>query len=61
MYFIKLDTILCESFVRHEDTIVQHFHKIKFFQKHLALKLVDKQTFSLFDTEEKTLLIFRKR
>ena len=48
-------------YVRYQDTIVQYFHKIKFFQNHPALKLVEKQTFSLYDTEDKTLLIFKKR
>ena len=46
---------------KYQDTIIQHFHKIKIFQKLSALKLVDKQTFSLYDTEDKTLLIFKKR
>ena len=46
---------------KYQDTIVQHFHKLKVFQKLDKLKLVDKQTFSLYDTEDKTLLIFKKR
>ena len=50
-----------DRYVRYQDTIVQYFHKIKFFQNHSALKLVEKQTFSLYDTEDKTLLIFKKR
>ncbi len=45
---------------KHQDTIIQHFHKIKIFQKLSALKLIEKQTFSLYDTEDKTLLIFKK-
>jgi len=49
------------NYIKHQDTIVQHFHKIKIFQKLTNLKLVDKQTFSLYDTEDKTLLIFKKR
>ena len=48
-------------FTKYQDTIVQYFHKIKVFQKLVNLKLVDKQTFSLYDTEDKTLLIFKKR
>lgn len=48
-------------YTKYQDTIVQHFHKIKFFQNLTSLKLVDKQTFSLYDTEDKTLLIFKKR
>lgn len=46
---------------KYQDTIVQHFHKMKTFQKLSGLKLIDKQTFSLYDTEDKTLLIFKKR
>ncbi|MEA1982944.1 MAG: class I SAM-dependent methyltransferase [Campylobacterota bacterium] len=49
------------SYVKYQDSIVQHFHKIKTFQKLERLKLVEKQTFSLYDTEDKTLLIFKKR
>ena len=49
------------KYTKYQDTIVQHFHKIKTFQKLTSLKLVDKQTFSLYDTEDKTLLIFKKR
>ena len=50
-----------ESYTKYQDTITQYFHKIKVFQKLESLKLVDKQTFSLYDTEDKTLLIFKKK
>lgn len=49
------------TFTKYHDKIVQHFHKIKIFQKLEGLKLIEKQTFSLYDTEDKTLLIFKKR
>ncbi len=49
------------NFIKHQDTIIQYFHKIKTFQKLSFLKLIDKQTFSLYDTEDKTLLIFKKK
>ncbi|QOP45492.1 SAM-dependent methyltransferase [Sulfurimonas paralvinellae] len=49
------------TFTKYQDTIVQYFHKINIFQKLEGLKLVEKQTFSLYDTEDKTLLIFKKR
>ncbi|WP_457746241.1 class I SAM-dependent DNA methyltransferase [Sulfurimonas sp.] len=49
------------SYIKYQDTIVQYFHKIQFFQKLSGLKLIDKQTFSLYDTEDKTLLIFKRR
>ncbi len=55
--FIKDNT----NYLKYQDTIVQYFHKIKTFQKLSALKLVDKQIFSLYDSEDKTLLIFKKR
>ena len=48
-------------YTKYQDTIIQHFHKIKLFQKLSGLKLVEKQTFSHYDTEDKTLLIFKKR
>ncbi len=50
-----------EKYTKYQDIIIQYFHKIQFFQKLEKLKLVDKQIFSLYDTEDKTLLIFKKR
>ena len=50
-----------DRYTKYQDTIVQYFHKISFFQNHKKLKLIDKQTFSLYDTNDKTLLIFKKR
>ena len=50
-----------ENYIKYQDTIVQYFHKIQIFQKLTGLKLVEKQTFSLYDSEDKTLLIFKKR
>lgn len=50
-----------ESFTKYHDKIIQYFHKITTFQKLSGLKLVEKQTFSLYDTEDKTLLIFKKK
>jgi len=48
-------------YIKYEDTIVQYFHKIQIFQRLTGLKLVEKQTFSLYDSEDKTLLIFKRR
>lgn len=48
-------------YTKYQDTIVQYFHKIRAFEKLSSLKLVEKQTFSLYDTKDKTLLIFKKR
>lgn len=50
-----------ERFTKYQDTIIQYFHKIQFFEKVKSLKLVDKQTFSLYDELDKSLLIFKKR
>ncbi len=50
-----------KSYIKYQDTIVQYFHKIQLFQKLSGLKLIEKQTFSLYDSEDKTLLIFKKR
>jgi len=50
-----------ESYTKYQDTIIQYFHKMKTFQKLDGLKLIEKQTFSLYDTEDKTLLIFKRR
>lgn len=48
-------------YTKYQDTIIQYFHKIRLFERLGSLKLVDKQTFSLYDTKDKTLLIFKKR
>lgn len=56
--FVKEDD---GRFTKYHDKIVQYFHKIKTFQNLSKLKLVDKQTFSLYDTEDKTLLILKKK
>lgn len=50
-----------ERYTKHQDTIVQYFHKLKLFEKLPTLKLIEKQTFSLYDTKDKTLLIFKKK
>lgn len=59
--FTLFEKLEDEIYKKHQNTIVQYFHKMKVFQKLDGLKLVDKQTFSLYDTEDKTLLIFKKR
>ena len=50
-----------KSYTKHQNYITQYFHKIKLFQNLTSLKLVDKQTFSLYAPSDKTLLIFKKR
>ena len=46
---------------KYQDDIVQYFHPIKTFQKHPSLKLIDKQTFSLYDVNDKTLLLMKRK
>jgi len=48
-------------YTKHQNYITQYFHKIKIFQNLTNLKLIDKQTFSLYAKNDKTLLIFKKR
>lgn len=45
---------------KEQSTIVQYFHPLKRFRKVPNLKLVQNQTFSLYDEKDKTLLIFKK-
>ncbi len=50
-----------DCYTKFQDTITQYFHPTKFFQNHPSMKLVEKQTFSLYATNDKTLLIMKKR
>ena len=52
--FLKENEEKCEDnmYKKYQDTIVQHFHKIKTFQNLSSLKLVDKQTFSLHHAQQ---------
>ncbi|MDT8339210.1 MAG: class I SAM-dependent methyltransferase [Sulfurimonas sp.] len=59
--FTLFEKNINSTYTKHQDTIVQYFHKIRAFEKLSSLKLVEKQTFSLYDTKDKTLLIFKKR
>ena len=49
------------TYTKYHDKIVQYFHKLQVFQKLSGLKLVEKQTFSLYAEEDKTLLVFKKK
>ena len=49
------------TYTKYQDTIIQYYHPLKAFMHHPAMKLVEKQTFSLYDTNDKTLLIMKKR
>jgi len=50
-----------DCYKKYQDTITQYFHPIKLFQNHKKLKLVEKQTFSLYDVNDKTLLIMKRK
>ncbi len=50
-----------KSYTKYQNYITQYFHKIKIFQNLTTLKLIGKQTFSLYAKGDKTLLIFKKR
>lgn len=56
--FVKKDD---GRYKKYQDTIIQHFHKTKIFQNLKNLKLVEKQVFSLYDSEDKMLLIFKRK
>jgi len=49
------------KFARYQNTIIQYFHKKAIFQNLSSLKLIESHTFSLYDTKDKILLIFKKR
>ncbi len=49
------------NYTKYQDTIIQYFHKIQIFQNLTGLKLIEKQTFSLYDSKDKMLLIFKRR
>jgi len=48
-------------FEKEQELIVQYFHPLRFFRKVPALKLIRNENISLYDTNDKTLLIFKKR
>ncbi len=47
-------------FTKEQDTITQYFHPLSFFKKQKYLKLIEKRHISLYDEDDKTLLIFKK-
>ena len=49
------------KYSKYQETILQYFHPLQRFLKNDALKVVEKQTFSLYDTNDKVLLIMKKR
>jgi len=46
---------------KEQQTIVQYFHPIKFFRKKRPMKLINHEKISLYDKDDKALLVFKKR
>ncbi len=49
-----------DLYVKEQETITQHFHALKFFKKNKNLKYINHEKISLYDEEDKHLLIFKK-
>jgi SAM-dependent methyltransferase len=47
-------------YAKEQSMITQHFHPLKFFRKKRALKLIKNENISLYDKNDKTLLVFKK-
>lgn len=45
---------------KEQDLITQHFHPLSYFKKQKHLKLIEKRNLSLYDEDDKSLLIFKK-
>jgi cyclopropane fatty-acyl-phospholipid synthase-like methyltransferase len=48
------------TYTKEQDLITQHFHPLSYFKKQKHLKLIEKRSLSLYDDEDKALLIFKK-
>ena len=46
---------------KEQQTIVQYFHPMKFFRKKRTLKLLNHEKISLYDKDDKMLLVFKKQ
>ena len=47
-----------ECYSKEQQMITQHFHPLSFFRKKRALKLIKHEKISLYDTNDKALLVF---
>ncbi|MEA3372127.1 MAG: class I SAM-dependent methyltransferase [Campylobacterota bacterium] len=47
-------------FEKEQSMIKQYFHPLKFFRKKRALRLIKNENISLYDSKDKTLLVFKK-
>jgi len=45
---------------KEQDLITQYFHPLSYFKKQKHLKLIEKRNLSLYDEDDKSLLIFKK-
>lgn len=46
---------------KEQDTVVQYFHALKRFKKHASYQVIEQHGLSLYDREDKTFLVLRKR
>ncbi len=56
-YFEKKDD---ECYTKEQQLITQHFHPLKFFRKKRSLKLIKNENISLYDKNDKMLLLLKK-
>lgn len=49
-----------DCYTKEQGMITQYFHGLKFFRKKRALRLIKNENISLYDTNDKVLLIFKK-
>ena len=47
-----------DCYVKEQQMITQHFHPLSFFRRKRALKLIKHEKISLYDTNDKALLVF---
>lgn len=47
-------------YTKEQGMITQYFHALKFFRKKRALRLIKNENISLYDTNDKVLLVFKK-
>jgi SAM-dependent methyltransferase len=49
-----------DLFTKHSDIITQYFHPLSYFKRQKHLKFIEKRNISLYDKDDKILLIFKK-
>jgi predicted TPR repeat methyltransferase len=49
-----------DIYTKEQETITQYFHPLSYFKKNRYLKLIEKRYLSLYDNNDKMLLVFKK-